>query len=99
MDSQPSDAFVVIGELQECARRGDWTAAARLAVLLQQQATPVNALEATEYLLRLRGALAAARAARGHLAASLARLNAAAGFHRTSADLPRRQEFGEAAQS
>lgn len=94
MASQPSDLLAIVGGLQECARRGDWRSALELAVSLRDQTPPASAADAGQYLNRLRDALIVAKTSRAHLAATLARMNAAARFHANrSPALPSRQEF------
>ena len=98
MASQHSDLFAIIGNLQECARRGDWKNALEAATALRDRTPPARAAETGEYLARLREALIVAKASRAHLAASLVRVNAAARFGRARAGVfpaQARQEFGE----
>jgi len=98
MASQLSNSLYLIQSFQESARRGDWQSAAEVAGILQQQVPPANYEDAKEYLARTTEALIIAKTSRAHAAASLVRLNAAAGFNNTRADAnPCRREFGEAA--
>jgi hypothetical protein len=113
MASKPSDLLEIVASLEESARRGDWPGAGRLAAILAQQALPTNSEELGEYLRCLKQAMIAAKVSRAHSAASLARVNTAAGrlnaaarfnnFRSVSSppDSPRLewQEFGEAADS
>jgi DTW domain-containing protein YfiP len=82
MDSPFSEAKRTVADLREAARRGDWNTANVLAVMLSQQRDQEDREALAEYILDLKDALSVARASRAHAAASLARLNAAAGFHR-----------------
>jgi hypothetical protein len=79
MASKLSDLLESVASLEESAQRGDWNSAGRLAALLPQQPLPANGEELGEYLRCLSHALIAAKASRAHSAASLARINAAAG--------------------
>jgi len=99
MASQRSDLFDVVGELRECARRGDWQGAHQCAIALRPRTLPVDRLELAEYLNRLREALIVARTARAHTAATLVRLNAAAAFQRSRMSQEPRHEFGEVTAS
>ena len=98
MDSQPSEAFGLIDDLRESARRGDWKSAFDAAAALRDRTPAANAVDTERYLDRLRDALVAAKASRAHLAVTLVRLNAAARFGRTRDAVPR-QEFGESPEN
>jgi hypothetical protein len=98
MASQLSNSLHLIARLRESARRGDWENAGELAGLLQQETSPASPEELGELLARMKEALIVAKTSRAHLAASLARLNAAAGFNNTRLEFPQaRREFGETA--
>src|SRR5690349_1751515 len=100
MASPLSDIVDLVTRLQESARRGDWASAGELAALLPQQRLPATPEELGEYLLCMKEALVAAKASRAHTAACLVRLNAASRFNNARSDFaPRRQEFGEVADS
>lgn len=102
MDSQHSELFAIVGNLQECARRGDWKSAFEAATALRDRTPPASAADTGRYLDRLRDALVVAKASRTHLAATLVRLNAAARFSRTRASAHLRsscQEFGESPEN
>jgi hypothetical protein len=79
MASKPSDLFEIVVSLEESARRGDWPGTGRLAAVLSQQPLPTGGEELGEYLRCLKQALITAKISRAHSAASLARVNAAAG--------------------
>ncbi len=88
----------LFADLQEAARRGNWQKASELADALARRETPVMRDELGAWLEALRETLIVAKTSRAHLAAELARLNAAAGFNHTrSGYSPPRQEFGETA--
>jgi hypothetical protein len=94
-----SPVFTLLGSLQKCARGGDWQGAQDLAEILPVQKLPATIEGLRDYLRCLQETLILARASRAHTAASLVRLNAAAGFHRAAVGHPsRRQEFGESAE-
>lgn len=96
MDSALSKARSAIECLKEAARRGDWRNACEMATHLRGQALPVTREELAAYLKSLKEALIVAKASRAQAAASLVRLNAAAGFHRGVLNRTRgRQNFGE----
>ncbi len=113
MASKLSDLLEILASLRASANHGDWTSAGRLAAALPQQNLPTRREELDEYLRCLKQALVAAKVSRAHSAASLARINAAAGRLNAAAhfnkirsgpappDSPRMewQEFGEAADS
>jgi hypothetical protein len=93
------DVFTLLGNLRECARRGDWYGAQDLAEALPQQPLPATIGGLGEYLATLQQTLIVTRTSRAHTAASLVRINAAAGFNRSQdAHSPPRQEFGETAE-
>jgi hypothetical protein len=102
-----SELLETVASLQESARFGDWKSACRLAALLPQQDLPTSREELGEYLRCLKQALIAAKVSRAHSAASLARVNSAAGRLNAAAHFNNirsgparpRQEFGEAADS
>jgi hypothetical protein len=79
MASQLSDLLGIVASLRESARCGDWTSAGELTAILSQQTLPANREELGEYLRCLQQALIAAKVSRAHSAASLARVNTAAG--------------------
>jgi hypothetical protein len=96
MASHPSDLFALVSQLRESARRGDWRNAFDLATTLRDHTPPANVIADGEYLAQLRDALMVAKASRAQAAATLVRLNAAAGFNRVrAADAPARQKFAE----
>src|ERR1700733_2225874 len=100
MASKLSDLLEIVASLQDSARFGDWNNAGRLAAALPQQNLPTSREELGEYLRCLKQALIAAKVSRAHSAASLARINAAAGRLNGAARFNNiRQEFGEAADS
>jgi hypothetical protein len=113
MASQLSSILDIVASLQESARFGDWTSTGRLAAILSQQTLPDSREELGEYLRCLKQALIAAKVSRAHSAASLARVNTAAGrlnaaarFNKIRGDPSPScsphgewQEFGEAADS
>lgn len=96
MDSALSEARSAIECLKEAARRGDWRNAREIAAHLREHALPATPEELDGYLKSLKEALIVAKASRAHAAASLIRLNAAAGFHRGVPNRTRdRQNFGD----
>jgi hypothetical protein len=113
MASKLSDLLEIVASLQESARYGDWSSAGRLAAALPRQNLPTSREELGEYLRCLKQALIVAKVSRAHSAASLARVNTAAGRLNAAArfnsfrsgyappDSPQLecQEFGEAADS
>lgn len=107
MASKLSDLLDTVASLEESARFGDWTSAGRLATMLPQQNLPTDHEELGEYLRCLQQALVTAKVSRANSAASLARVNAAAGRLNAAARFnnirsghtPARQEFAEAADS
>jgi hypothetical protein len=93
-----ADLLRLVDSLQEAARRGDWQLTGELAEALSRRTPPATRDELGEYLTHLKNALIVARASRAHMAASLVRLNAAAGFNHTRVEYAApRQEFGESA--
>jgi hypothetical protein len=87
-------------EIRGHAQRGHWCGVLALAESLPSQTLPATADGLAAYLRDLKETLILARAERARAVESLARLNAAARFHRSRAGIPsRRQEFGEAAGS
>jgi hypothetical protein len=98
MDSPLPEVLHLVACLRESARRGDWRNAAGLSAILPQQKMPDDREQVGEYLRALKDALIVAKASRAHAAASLGRLNAAAGFNRTRLDFaPARQNIGDLA--
>jgi len=92
MDSRLSDARDALACLQEAARRGDWRTAGELAAAISRQPPPTSREDLGEYLRYLHAAIVVAKASRAQTAASLVRLNAAAGFHRAAFHNERRCE-------
>ena len=95
--SDKSRLFALLSNLQECARRGDWKSAHKLAVELHKQNVPANQRDLGNYLGRLRKALVVAKASRAQSAATLARINAVAQFNKLRTEPVPRQEFAEPA--
>jgi len=90
----------LLSEIRERARRGDWDAVLAMSKSLPQQNLPATAQGLRVYLRELEETLITARTSRAHAVESLARLNAAAGFHGSSTGFASlRQEFGETADS
>ncbi|HWF07559.1 MAG TPA: hypothetical protein VG297_03790 [Bryobacteraceae bacterium] len=89
----------VLESIRGCARRGDWQNAQALVETLPQQTLPRTIEGLAAHLRDLQDTLIVARTARAHLAESLIRLQAVAGFNRTRAvQSAPRQEFGEMAE-
>jgi hypothetical protein len=95
----------LLSEVRERARNDDWDAARALADALSRESLPRTADGLAAYIRELEETLVVARTSRARAVESLARLNAAAGFHSASAGAPQsryewcRQEFGETAES
>jgi hypothetical protein len=81
MDSPLSEQAAIAIATGEAARAGDWRRAQALLNDLLRSGPPRGSEALGEYLENLRQALVAAKASRSHLAATLHRVNAAAGFN------------------